>query len=726
MTERTENEYEPRLKTRLDQIEQRIAAHGVAGTLDEPPEMLTLHETWADSETPWGIVGEFARDQVVGLTQEDFARGTIRVLVPCKLVLCESIRFNPNAPAPCADGGIDRARTDDWFPNPDQEAYFASGVAPHPGTAGLVGATPTLAYRLGFFAAITVEHGEGTIIDLNGFRLSCHPHFALQQRFHALIELANQPFIPDQGPANFGSELRPAGHVWIRNGQLGRSSHHGVHGNGMHDVLISDVTFRDFEVAAISLNGGRRIVIQDCQIEGTATGIPVLGTYSTARFVRLIGRQRLARADDWLDDAGSGGSPGRSGVQAARAVLESTLQELDTAMDDMFDYAAGKPGTTPPAIFHNVSGLADANPYGIAIHARGVLVNAFLCNGPAFGQVGDAARAYECTDVTIRRTNIANIRGAVREVLALAEQPEGDDDPRHGAPIADAAGSLFRFFGLRSAIEVSDGQPAEMDDAGRAQLTLLGAAQIALADLEHKMVEAGALAGALQAARIPASIVAWASSGQMRLGPVPRRPNLYRIVGQNKTRFSLQANGDSMFHVNKGAVGLFLQAVDGLTLDRVVVAGVRNSGYPGADLPGPYTGPSDGGHTAQGRQVGYGGADARAVHVGACSHVVMRHVAASALASDFGSAHAIGIAGGSVGVDAEDLVLGDVTAGRGFEESGQPIPVARLPNRAPEAIGLFVDRFSLDVRTSGIHRLGVIESAWVDGTRVARIESPSP
>jgi len=724
MIANTANEYEPQLKSRLDEVEQRISARGGVGTLNEPPEMVTLHEIWDGGDTPWGIVGEFARDQVVGLTQEDFARGTIRVLVPCKLVLCESIRFNPNAPAPCADGSVDRARTEDWFPKPDQEAYFASGVAPHPGTAGLVGATPTLAYRLGFFAAITVEHGEGTIIDLNGFTLSCHSHFALQQRFHALIELANQPFIPDQGPANFGPELRPAGHVWVRNGQLGRSSHHGIHGNGMHDVLISDVTFRDFEVAAISLNGGRRIVIQDCQIEGTATGIPVLGTYSTGRFVRLIGRQRLARADDWLESEESGGSPGRAAVQAAHAVLKSTLQGLDTAMDDMFDYAAGKPGVTPPAIFHNVSGLADANPYGIAIHARGVLVNAFLCNGPAFGQVGDAARAYECTDVTIRRTNIANIRGAVREVLALAEQPEGDDDPHHGAPIADAAGSLFRFFGLRSAIKVSDDQPAEMDEAGRAKLTPLGAAQIALADLEHKMVEAGALARSLQAAKIPPAIVAWASSGQMRIGPVPKRPNLYRIVDQNKTRFSLQANGDSMFHVNKGAVGLFLQAVDGLKVDRVVVAGVRNSGYPGSDLPGPYSGPGDGGHTAQGRQLGYGGADARAVHVGACSHVVMRHVSASALASDFGSAHAISIAGGSVGVDAEDLVLGDVTAGQGFANSGQPIPGARLPNCAPEAIGLFVDRFSLNVRTSGIHQLGVIESAWIDGVRVARIESP--
>jgi hypothetical protein len=724
LMESTLNDYEVQLQKHLEAVEGRIAAAVSGGASNQPVEQISLHEVWAAGETPWGIVGEFARDRVVGLTQEDFAKGTIRVLVPCKLVLCESIQFNPNAPAPGAHGGIDRARSDDWFPKPDQAAYFASGVAPHPGTAGLVGAAPTLAYRLGFFAAITVEHGEGTIIDLNGFRLSCHPHFALQQRFHALIELANQPFIPDQGPANFGPELRAAGLVWVRNGQLGRSSHHGIHGNSMHDVLISDVTFRDFEVAAISLNGGRRIIIRDCQIEGTATQIPVLGSYSTGRFVRLIGRQRLARADAWLNDAASGGNPGRAAVHAARGALDSTLQALDAAMDDMFDHAMGNGNVAPPPIFHNVSGLADANPYGIAIHARGVLVNAFLCNGPAFGQVGDAARAYECSDVTIRRTNIANIRGAVREVLALAEQPPGNDDPRHGRPVADAAGSLFRFFGLRSAIAVSDGQPAEMDAAGRANLSPLGAAQIALADLEHKLVEAGALASHLQAAKIPPSVVAWASSGQQRIAAVPRRRNLYRILGQNQTRFTLQANGDSMFHVNKGAVGLFLQAVDGLTLDRVVVAGVRNSGYPGSDLPGAYSGPSDGGHTAQGRQLGYGGADARAVHVGACSHVLMRHVAASALASDFGSALAISIAGGSVAVDAKDLVIGDVSAGQGYENGGDALPTARLPNRAPEAIGLFVDRFSVNVSTQGIHSLGRIQSAWIDGVRMVRMESP--
>jgi hypothetical protein len=236
-------------------------------------------------------------------------------------------------------------------------------------------------------------------------------------------------------------------------------------------------------------------------------------------------------------------------------------------------------------------------------------------------------------------------------------------------------------------------------------------------------VAAGALASHLQAAKIPASVVAWASSGQLRIAAVPGHRNLYRILGQNKTRFSLQANGDSMFHVNKGAVGLFLQAVDGLTLDRVVVAGVRNSGFPGSDLPGAYSGPSDGGHTAQGRQLGYGGADARALHVGACSNVLMRHVAASALASDFGSALAISIAGGSVGVEAEDLVIGDVSAGQGYKNSDDALPTARLPNLAPEAIGVFVDRFSVNVSTKNIKQLGLIQSAWIDGVRMTRIES---
>ena len=50
-----------------------------------------------------------------------------------------------------------------------------------------------------------------------------------------------------------------------------------------------------------------------------------------------------------------------------------------------------------------------------------------------------------------------------------------------------------------------------------------------------------------------------------------------------------------MHHVNKGGIGLFIQAVDGLSVNRVIVAGMENAGLPGSNLAGPYQGPDDGG-----------------------------------------------------------------------------------------------------------------------------------
>jgi hypothetical protein len=713
------NGYELRLEADLQAIEQRI----VAASLGKP--MIDLHKTWNKGGVPWGIVGEFARDREVALTAADFAKGTIRVMVPCKLVLCESIAFNPNAPThltdstdPSREVAIDPNRELDWFPTSDQAAYFKVGEASHPGTAGLPGATPTQAYRLGFFAAITVEHGEGTIIDLNGFRLACHPQFAMQQRFHALIELANQPFIPGQGPAQFGRELRPARLAWIRNGEMGRSSHHGIHGNGMHDILISDVTFRDYEVAAISLNGGRRIVIRDCQLEGTSTDVPVLGSYSAGRFVRLIARSRLAIAKEWLTDTANATSPDKADVEALTSALETALGPLNEAMNTMFN-AVHFPasGAVAPALFNNSTGLADGNPYGIAIHARGVLVNAFLCNGPTLAQANDAARAFECTDVTLRRVNIAHTRGAVREVLALAIQP-------NNAVVTDAAGSAFRFFGHDSALNGhSDAQPAEMDDDGNPTLTEVGRAQIAIAALERKLVDLEQISSAIAVQIIPPQLVAWANTPNWRILKAGGKD--YRIEPDQSIRFRVLGNGDSMFHVNKGAIGLFVQGVDGLTLDRVSVSNVANLGLPGSTKPGRYKGPDDGGHPNQGWQTGYTGADARGIYVGACSNVTAADISASAVDSRYGSAWGVSIAGGSANVDSDGILIGDVSAGSDYQAKTAQQPRDRLPNTPPEAIGLYVDRFSTDVGICGLHLMGRVASVLPkDGVGI-RIESPT-
>lgn len=704
-------DWESKLEDQLISLDQMIDIN----------QIIRPEEDWGETnKPPYGIINGSWAYKTIYLTQESFKHGTIRVLVPCKLVLCESIAFNPNHGLK-SDGSLTPhvERNNDWFPHADQTAYFT------PTQSQRHGDSPSHAFRLGFFAMITIEHSQGTVIDLNGFTLGSHPLFALQQRFHAVIELANQPFVPNQGPAMFGQNLRAAGKVWIKNGTIGRSSHHGIHGNGMKDILISDVTFVDYEVAAISLNGGKRILIQDCQVKGTFKNIPILGSYSTARFLKLISGQYISNIERLAITDQS--------IVQGLSNLKSKLNILNDQMDKTVEAVRTNQLNQIPAIFQNQADennerLADANPYGIAIHSRGVLVNAFLCTGSKFTGLNDLSKIYETTDVTIRRTNISNTRGNVREVLALGAIKPGNDHPD---PIADSAGSIFRFFpldpeGKRGLPSGGDLQTAEMNSAGNPSLTVVGEVQIALAKLEmalhdfdqlpanqnnshYRNLNLG-LTGKLW------DIVKWAENHE---GPIVKeRNNIFRYRNTPSKKFKLYSNGDSMFHVNKGAIGLFLQAIDGLNLDRVTVTVVENKGLPGSVKAGNYRDGSDGGHKGQNQQIGYSGADSRGIYLGACSNVSADRIQSHGIVSYYGSASGIEVGGGCEHINMISPVVGIVRAGEKYAKEYDPTANSRLkpftsrfPNIPPIANGLLADATTRNIKIEDYQNIGKIESA---------------
>ena len=132
------------------------------------------------------------------------------------------------------------------------------------------------AYALGFFAAITVEANDVTI-DLCGNEMVFGFEFYLQQRFAAIIEIANQPFLPEQGPADWGSDFVLVDNVVIRNGTLGLTSHHGIHSNGATNVVIEDLVIRDFEVCGVQLNGFENVTLQNLDIGPSLHDVPLTG-----------------------------------------------------------------------------------------------------------------------------------------------------------------------------------------------------------------------------------------------------------------------------------------------------------------------------------------------------------------------------------------------------------------------------------------------------------------
>jgi hypothetical protein len=168
------------------------------------------------------------------LYQSDFDHGTHIISESGVYKLCEDISFAPNKP------NLDTASDEEIanaFDPCIQDEYNVNE------------------FSLGFFAALVVSAPDVTL-NLNGYTIQQDASHALLQRFFAVIELASAPFIAGAGPAQFVSDkLVPATNFKLQGpGVVGRSSHHGIHGNDNVNVMISNVVFRDFEVAAVSLN----------------------------------------------------------------------------------------------------------------------------------------------------------------------------------------------------------------------------------------------------------------------------------------------------------------------------------------------------------------------------------------------------------------------------------------------------------------------------------------
>ncbi len=135
---------------------------------------------------------------------------------------------------------------------------------------------------MGFFAGLAVESHDVTI-DLNTHTLKMSQVFYLQQRWFSLIELGSKAFISGQGPGNFGAFLTNAYNVVIKNGELGLSSHHGIHGNSATNVQITNLRVKDFEVAGIAMNGFDTLLIENVEVGPCAKDVPFLGLYTQAR-----------------------------------------------------------------------------------------------------------------------------------------------------------------------------------------------------------------------------------------------------------------------------------------------------------------------------------------------------------------------------------------------------------------------------------------------------------
>jgi len=568
--------------------------------------------------------------------------------------LTEDIVFDPNRPPenPSAD--------DIWNASSvDISQYTHNG-----------GHYDPAAYGLGFFTAISI-FASNVILDLNGFTIKQGDSHFLLQRFFAVIELADQPFIPSQGPHSFGSSLEYASNVMIINGKIGRNSHHGIHGNLCNNILLQDLTFQDYEVAAIHLNGVENVSMVNITGENSCQTCPVLGIFSAARFLRPY-LDKCVELGTLITIAGS--------IKTA----DEVKGELKTAMYNVYrDVVINKNDTggyiLPTtntlkewSLFNNPSRTIDGNPYGIAINAIGVAVGGFPTSPTSVSSV------IYCDNIVLN-----NHIGDVHEIPALP------GSSLFGAN--DSVGAVFQtqnIDGSNNLITINSNGEYVGNVVSNAQ------ALVAKTILEND----DGVFGDLSVTRnsINHSIIDFVIGNK----------TLHTNEDNGEALGSYVYNIDTMKHVNKGVIGFKMDAGNMLYMNNCKCINIVNKGargYTQETLPVPVPTSKDyqsyydgtGKSFPDATYNGYCGANTRGFSLCSTTNAFINNVVVAGIYSHYGYSYGI-----DIHQTAKNIYIDNITISGIFSANMNDDPITlweNNPTSYPISVGVHVGDNAEDI-----------------------------
>lgn len=615
-------------------------------------------------------------DDVTMLTAEDFRYGTYIIDKPGTYMLAEDISFNPNSPdtlnQAVASGEIPPPMVStlglpspvdayhSGFPLFTQFAFGPSG----PFTPGgpLEPRYDPAGFGIGFFAAIAVAADDVTI-DLNGHTIQQSPEHALLMRFFAVIELADQPFVPGQGPFDFGGDIVSASNVTIKNGTIGLSSHHGIHGNGNENITIQNVDFIDYEVAAVALNGVKGLDVRNV----TATNrkdVPVVGTFSSAQFLKAF-----------IEELSRNGSPTTLEVDGVALDVEDIRQGLEAAINNTHadiiaqpNIVSGRAQIDPVehpveyALFHNKHGLLDGNSYSFLLNSLGVAVDGFPTRPDGITRVASE-------DVSFVNVHVRDQRAFINETPAI---------DIGGAAAIDAVGAVFQTLNAHP----DTGGPVTVsnfdDTLARYTGNPVANAQAFVAKAKLNGEFDGSVLNVTRL-NIPADVLAW----------VEGHPGSETLAEAGITYL---CNGDSMFHVNKGVIGFKMDAATDVRLVNTSVRRIENLGVAGSDICGDYV---EGKSHPKQTLNGYGGATVRGYTFSGSDSVRVIKARAADLSAYNGSA-----VGFAILTDSSDIRLANVAVERVDAGWGGPAPHGS-PTKEAKAYGFAISPDASSIWVTG-------------------------
>lgn len=462
-------------------------------------------------------------NNVTLIQQTDFKTGTYIIDKPGLYILSEDITFNPNnnefLNSDDSDAVLLRQQNNLTTP---LSPYYTSDVL-----FSQYSKYDPSAYGLGFFCSIAVQT-ENVIIDLNGFTIKQSEEHALQQRFFSVFELADQPFIPSQGPHSFGADIISAKKCYIHNGTIGLSSHHGIHGNANKDIFLENITFKDFEVAACSLNMVDGFYCSDVHTTKNRHDIPVLGIWSTSKFIRPYINSLLQ--NDWK------GTINNKDIKTIHNQLKTSIE--NTYNQILVDNKWNNNNVTPEyELFNNPSGLIDGNSYGFLVNTGGVAVLGF-----------PDSRATASKNIYFNNVTVSNHHALINEIPAIK-------NPDNVGHMKDPIGSVF---------QTQHGMIFNSDNTYKGNV--VSDAQLAVVKAINENYDFKSLSVSRNS--IDNNIVQWAD-GKLEW---------------NDLNVKYLCNGDSMFHVNKGVVVFKMDASENVYMNNCYCYNVSNLGKVGSTL----------------------------------------------------------------------------------------------------------------------------------------------
>jgi len=582
------------------------------------------------------------------LSPGDFEKGTYRIVRPGTYIIDEDIVFDFNAPQNEDDIFADDA----WWPN-------AADIDEYPGAQ-----QSRDAYFLGFFAGIVIE-ADDVVLDLNQHSLRMSEQFYFTQPFFSIIELASQPFLPQQGPGFFGSSPVFATNVCIKNGVLGLSSHHGIHGNYNQHVRVEGVHIRDFTTHGVQLNGFRDVVLQDVEVGPSTTMAYLNGNFGQLR--ALLPTLRRIAAQHPTD------SITFHGREATPYTMHDLLHRLLPVMRNAFDWAYFKSQHNNAAAlaietdtsieFESVRKFL--NPSGLSYGA--VTYGVFL-NYPSAGIFGWHVNDEQSDGAVLDNVYIHDIQRSGDEVIGLAQRGRAYCNAFNGPlPLVSMFGGMEEVRQFADALLTSDD---EEQDVIYAQYVGDIVTDVHIAMYEFGRDDFDNWPG------IPffgerEGLLAWAKGEDAT------------YVSSDSDLLEVYCNNDAMFHPSKGNLGVKISGVKNVQLNAVRIENLVDLTKLGHDLCGS----RDLYHFSQQSpyQLGFSMNMVHAMAIDFSEVSITQPLHINGVYSKTGLAFAMSTWFDTQITYQAAVHISNVYAGFGIDESAVQLSYDDRPNKAPEA-----------------------------------------